>query len=184
MKKPVIVVLGILSVGVVVAGVALIGVFWHHVEGWGPPPSPWRHGMQECLLAPEELPPPVTENLDRMGVEERERAFDFLRDLRPGQRREALRELGECPAPEFRDRLGGMMVESPHPLFLLPLVLLFFGSLGLAVTLYLVIRKRDRGPRLERCPHCGRPVEAGWNYCPYCTGPLGSGKGSTDADSS
>ncbi|MCX7022866.1 MAG: zinc ribbon domain-containing protein [bacterium] len=184
MKKPVIAVLGVLSVGAVVAGVALIGVFWHHVEGWGPPPSPWRHGAQECLQAPEELPPPMLENLDRMSAEEREGALDFFRGLRPGQRREALRELGECPSAEFRERLGGMMVEPPHPPFLWPLVLLFFGSLGLALTLFWAIRRKDGGARLERCPHCGRPVETGWNYCPYCTGPLGSGKGSTDADSS
>ncbi len=180
MKRPVIAVLGILSFMVIVAGVALIGVFWHHIEA---PSSPWRHGEQECRLAPEELPPPVMENLDRMDPEERERALDFLGGLRPGQRREALRELGECPTPEFRDRLGGMMIEPPQPLFPLPLVLLFFGSLGLALTLFWVIRRKDGTARLERCPHCGRPVETGWNYCPYCTGPLGSGKDPTDADS-
>ncbi len=184
MKKPVIAVIGILSIGALVAGVVLIGVFVHHVEFWGPQPSPWRHGMQECLPAPEELPPPVMQNLDRMAPEERERALGFLGGLRPGQRREVLRELGECPANEFRERLGGMMSEPPHPLFPWPVVLLFIGSLGLALTLFWAIRRKNGTARLERCPHCGRPVEVGWNYCPYCTGPLGSGKDPTDADSS
>jgi len=170
-KKPVVAVVGILSVGAIAAGVALTGVFWHHAEEWGPPPSPWRHGVQECLPAPEELPPSVVENLDRMSPEERERALGFLGGLRPGQRREALRELGECPSTEFRERLGGMMVEPPQPPFLWPLVLLFFGSLGLALTLFWAIRRKSTA-RLERCPHCGRPVESGWNYCPYCTGHL------------
>jgi hypothetical protein len=174
-KRPLAVVLGVISVVAAVAGVALVGVFWHHIEGWGPPTSPWRHGMQECLVAPEELPPPVLENLDRMGPKERERALDFLGGLRPSQRRQVLRELERCPRAEFRDRLGGMMGEPPQPPFPWPVALLFLGSLGLAVTLYLAIRKRDSGARLERCPHCGRPVETGWSYCPYCTGDLRRG---------
>ena len=189
MKKPVIAVIGILSVGAVVAGVALIvaGVaipaVWHQVERYEPPPAPWRHEVQDCLSAPEELPPPVVENLDRMGPEEREQALGFLDGLRPGQRREALRELGKCPAGEFRDRLDGMMTEPPHLPFPWPLVLLFFGSLGLALTLFWAIRHKDGTARLERCPHCGRPVEAGWNFCPYCTGRLTEDKDSAEPDS-
>ena len=183
MKRPVIILVGVLSLAALIVGVALLPGVVRPQVGQGPY-RPMHHGPAAHHLPPEELPLPVLEGLERLSEEERAGAVDFLRRLPPRQHRRALIELRDCPAGEFRGRLEGMMGNPPYPPFPWPLVLLFLGSLGIAVTLFLAIRRRGTGARLERCPHCGRPVEKGWNYCPYCTNSLELDKDLTQTDRS
>lgn len=175
MKRPVIILVGVLSLGALISGVALLPGAIHHQVGQGPY-RPVHHGTAAHNYQLEELPFPVLEGLKRLSGEERAGAVDFLRRLPPRQHRRAIIELRDCPVGEFRGRLERMMGDPPRAPFPWPLVLLFVGSLGIAVTLFLAIRRRDTGVRLERCPHCGRPVEKGWNHCPYCTNRLRNGE--------
>ncbi len=183
MKRPIIILLGVLSLGALIAGVALLPRAIHHQVGQAPH-RPMHHGPAARHYQLEELPLPVLEGLERLSEEEKVGAVEFLRCLPPRQRRYALTELRDCPPGEFRGRLEGMMGIPPYPPFPWPLVLLFIGSLGIAVTLFLTIRRRDPGIRLERCPHCGRPVEKGWNYCPYCAKTLDVNRDLTKTDGS
>jgi hypothetical protein len=167
MKRPAIIVGGVLSLAAIVTGVVLITEAARCYEGVGPPPEPRLHGLG-TRQQHEVLPLPPKPGL--LSEEERVRAAEFLRRLPPRQRRQAVLE--------FRERMARIMETRPPMFFPWPLVLLFLGSLGLAVTLFLIVRRWDPVVRLERCPHCGRPVEAGWSFCPYCTKPLGGESGS------
>lgn len=161
----------------------------HRSPGDAPPPP--RHGAHPSEDGRELQPPPwVAENADELLLLRREvmselpprerfRVMELLHTLSPRERRELFDELVEMERGARGEHLRGLLGERPRPggIPVWPLALILIGSTGGALALYTLLSRLNGrgGPKGTNCPHCGRPVEADWRFCPYCTEPLRPG---------
>jgi len=185
-KRMLMIIAGVLSLGLVITGLVLIAHGIRSVSEIPPVPPLMSNGHPGVgpdgheAFAPNEQPRHFErELLHKLMPEERMRAIRHWRGLRPEQRRELFDELLQLEEGPRLERMRELIADIPlgPPPVLWPLLLIVIGSAGGAVVVFLHLLRREKPRRLDSCPHCGRPVESGWKFCPYCTKRLTDNKG-------
>ncbi|MBD3371992.1 MAG: zinc-ribbon domain-containing protein [Candidatus Coatesbacteria bacterium] len=187
-RKPLLIVAAATGLAAIILGFLFLFDGLHHVTDGTPPPP--RHGARPPEAGRELQPPPwAGENADELLLLRREvmseltprerfRVMELLHTLNPQERRELFGELVKLEHGARGEHLRELLSERPRPggIRVWPLALILIGSTGGALALYSLLSRPNGGggPKGTNCPHCGRPVEDDWRFCPYCTEPLRS----------
>lgn len=177
-------IVGVLCLGLVVTGFVLLGRGFRTATASPPPefqrrPPPAHNAPPGGPLNPDEQPRRFErEILQRLEPDERRRAIRFWHGLAPRERRVLYDEVIELEDEARLERVRELIADVPlgPPPMLWSLLLIVIGSAGGAVVLFLHLLRREGRRKTAVCPHCARPVERDWFFCPYCTKRLGTGE--------